>query len=138
MKCRIPEQEAAGKLNGNIQMTSYDLNKQLILSLGPIKDDELDKFKNDFNDYLNNIKDKYFMLLCKELSYYTVFSAFYAYNLDNFTETLLEIIESIGEFYNYNIDEENGGIEIWIKPEDKEEVFVYYFFPYDAGVVEIR
>ena len=137
MKCRIPEQEAAGKLNGNIQMTAYDLNKQLILSLGPIKDKELNKFRSDFADYVKEIEDKFFMLLCKEQSYYTIFD--YTSRNENylFADILLEVIDAVGSFYNYNIDEENGGVELWIKPEDKEEVFVYYFFPYDAGVVEV-
>lgn len=137
MKSRIPEQEVAGKLNGDIQMTSYDLNKQLILSLGSIKDEELDKFKNIFSDYIEKNQDEYFMLLCKEQSYYTVFHYEPRNRVDSFTNILLEIINSVGEFYNYNIDKATGGIEIWIKPEGKEEVFAYYFFPYDAGVVKI-
>lgn len=137
MKCRIPEQEAAGKLNGNIQMTAYDLNKQLILSLGPIKDKELNKFRSDFAGYIREIEDKFFMLLCKEQSYYTIFNYTSRNESYYFADVLLEVIEAVGSFYNYSIDEENGGVELWIKPEDKEEVFVYYFFPYDAGVVEV-
>lgn len=137
MKCRIPEQEAAGKLNGNIQMTAYDLNKQLILSLGPIKDEELNKFRSDFAGYIREIEDKFFMLLCKEQSYYTIFNYTSRNDSYYFADVLLEVIEAVGSFYNYSIDEENGGVELWIKPEDKEEVFVYYFFPYDAGVVEV-
>lgn len=137
MKCRIPEQETAGKLNGNIQMTTYDLNKQLILSLGPIKDKELNKFRSDFAGYIREIEDKFFMLLCKEQSYYTIFNYTSRNESYYFADILLEVIEAVGSFYNYSIDEENGGVELWIKPEDKEEVFVYYFFPYDAGVVEV-
>ena len=137
MKCRIPEQEVAGKLNGNIQMTAYDLNKQLILSLGPIKDKELNKFRSDFAGYIREIEDKFFMLLCKEQSYYTIFNYTSRNESYYFADVLLEVIEAVGSFYNYSIDDENGGVELWIKPEDKEEVFVYYFFPYDAGVVEV-
>lgn len=79
--------------------------------------------------------NKYYMLLCKEQSYYTVFHRKTPYEATMYN-TLLEIIEEIGTLYAYSIDEENGGVEIWIKPALSEEVFVYYFFPYDQGIVE--
>ena len=74
------------------------------------------------------------MLLCKDYGYYTIFKRL-PENLPSFSDTVVEIISEIGEVKSIEFTEKQDAIEIWIQPTGEEEAYVFYLFPYDAGVV---
>lgn len=81
-------------------------------------------------------KNKYWMLLCKERSDYTIFNFFIDFNKKKFGEDLRECLLNRGSVLS--IDKlDDGNFEIWIRDDITKENFVYYFFNYTEGVIEI-
>ena len=118
--------------------TLYDFNKQLLSQAKELR-------RIDFKDSLNQIKDfikekdnKYFMLLCKERSDYTVFVLFKNEDFDRqiFKKELSECLTNRGQILSIEKTKDKQAYEIWIKVD--EEAFVYYLFPYDLGVIEVK
>lgn len=118
--------------------TLYDFNKQLMSQAKELR-------RIDFKDSLNEIKDfikekdnKYFMLLCKERSDYTVFVLFKNEDFDRqiFKKELSECLTNRGQILSIEETKDKQAYEIWIKID--EEAFVYYLFPYDLGVIEVK
>ena len=118
--------------------TLYDFNKQLMSQAKELR-------RIDFKDSLNQIKDfikekdnKYFMLLCKERSDYTVFVLFKNedFNRQIFKKELSECLTNRGQILSIEKTKDKQAYEIWIKID--EEAFVYYLFPYDLGVIEVK
>lgn len=118
--------------------TLYDFNKQLMSQAKELR-------RIDFKDSLNQIKDfikeknnKYFMLLCKERSDYTVFILFKNEDFDRqiFKKELSECLTNRGQILSIEETKDKQAYEIWIKID--EEAFVYYLFPYDLGVIEVK
>ena len=75
------------------------------------------------------------MLLCKELSYNTLF-----HSVDNclieedFIRELWDVCSYLGPIHDISVDD-NDAIAIWAEWEDTG-VHCFYLFPYDKGVVE--
>ena len=119
--------------NAGLNMNLYDLNKNIISQLDQLTRFDLDEWRDKFNDYHHKFKDKHFMLLCKEYSYYTLFE-YQKYAECSFGTAVLEIIEGLGPVYAIDINDDDV-IEIWIKPVGEESPMAFYLFPYTRGVV---
>lgn len=130
MKCNLPKQE---KANSNLQMNLYDLNKQIINQLADASAEDLESAKQTIADYYNECRGTYYMMLCNELRYYTLFHV--TPGPSNAFEN--EVIECLVEFADSikTIDktEDQQAIEIWITKD--EETYVMYLFNYDRGVI---
>lgn len=132
MKSHIPEEEQ--KVQGNLQMNIYELNKQLISQMAALSDEDLEDSKQLIRGYLQEHENEFYMLLCKDISYYTLFHI-----VDYITEPAAadEVIECIKEIGTVkSIDRtEDGAIEIWAQPGESDPLAMY-LFPYDAGVIQ--
>ena len=122
------------QINGNgVSMNLYELNKSIVNQLTPLTISEILDKAQIIEDMHNTVRNIHYMLLCKEYNYYTIFEAD-----DNPIVTLkvavCDILEELGNIYSIE-DKGDGAIELWIKPFNEEEPFVFYFFPYDKGVV---
>ncbi len=122
------------KINNNgIEMNLYELNKSIINQLTPLTKKEILNKVQVIENMHNSIRNIHYMLLCKEYNYYTIFEA-----NDNPIVTLkaavYDILKELGDVFSIEA-KDNNAIELWIKPFGKEEPFVFYFFPYDRGVI---
>lgn len=120
--------------------TLYDFNKAAVAQLPALNNTEFQHCLNKISSFLRERKDKYFMLLNRETANYTLF------NLGNkneqaIKETLDDLkvcLKNRGKVVS--IEPENNDItsafEIWIIDETEKDPLVYYFFPYDLGVIE--
>ena len=116
-----------------VQMSLYDMNKQLISQLPPMED--IDKQKEILVNFYTKFADKHFMLLCRELNYFTLFEQKpEAENIDKFENLVLECIHDIGIVHDMQSVNNNTAVEIWVMTP-AEEIVCMYLFPYDAGVV---
>lgn len=79
----------------------------------------------------------YYMLMCKENSYYTVFH-FNNMHYNKGMEEVQKTLESRGEVIDISYSQENDAYECWVKEKDTEEIHMYYFFKYDWGVIEVE
>ena len=125
----------------NLEMgTVYDLNKQLVETaekvISPYK---LNEKKKIIKQFIRESKDNYFMLLCNERSDYTLFNI-----ISNKEENKLnelanvfvdECLQNRGNIKGIDLTENKDAIEVWLSIEG--ESYCYYFFPYNAGVVEV-
>ena len=134
---KIPQKTSEVTL-GNL----YEMNKQLMEKEKPITETELQLAKEHLRNWItNNVRQKYFMLLCHELRDYTLF------NLDKTSswaiaqpttvyQSVNDIIECMtnrGQLLMVDEQEANSW-ELWIR--NSEGCFVYYLFPYGEAVLE--
>ena len=121
----------------NLKMTNYELNQQLVSQLKELTTEELESKKIEINNFINSIPDKFLMLLCNELNYYTVFES-NSNSKDNpysnLAEAIIDIILPLGQIKDIGKNN-NGVIEIWITNND--ESHCYHLFGYDAGIVPV-
>jgi hypothetical protein len=121
------------KMENQIELNLYDLNKSVINQLNPMTSDEIIDNLNLIEEYYHKSDNSFHMLLCKDYNYYTIFAPDDIITIE-FTATVYDIIVNLGTIYSIE-NTEDGAIEIWIKPEGEEMPYAFYLFPYDAGVV---
>lgn len=110
----------------------YDMNKQIIAQMSDFTTEKTLEAVQTIKNYDQQFSEaKFFMLLCNELKYYTVFVK------DNgqyeMSEEVIACAAELGKLKSVELAE-NGAVEIWVHPED-DDPHVLYFFNYDAGVV---
>ena len=119
-------------------MSVYDLNKQIVKQ----KEDYVFTGKESklINEYVNSYPDKYFMLLCNDLHYFTLFRRVDE-PLVSLGKEVIDILKSntLGTVKSIDIiiDKNNPNLktcEIWTVLDD--EPHVSYLFNYDLGVIE--
>lgn len=123
------EYETAG-----VQMSLYDMNKQLVAQMPEMTDN--DKMTEIINNYKDKTDNSHYMLLCRDINYFTLFEEDSFTEQERFATLVLECIHDVGIIHDMMITEDNGAIEIWVKPLNEEaDMLVMYLFAYDAGVV---
>ena len=117
-------------------MTLYDINKQIISQLPALTIDELHEKKTIINQYDYEQQSPYYMMLCNELKYYTVFSVQDGRSgKPSFWSEVIEcLIEFADEVKSIEMANDNSAIEIWIKKDN--EINVMYLFNYKFGVID--
>lgn len=120
--------------SSGIQMSLYDMNKQLIAQMPEMTDS--DKMTEIINNYKDKTDNSHYMLLCRDINYFTLFEENPFTDQERFATLVLECIHDVGIIHDMMITEDNGAIEIWVKPLNEEaDMLVMYLFAYDAGVV---
>lgn len=121
----------------NISLNLYEMNKNIIKQLPPLTPLEVFSKKDLFEHYIETTDNIHYMLLCRDYNYYTIFNnnvSLFKEEFKNFSDAVCTIITELGEVYSIELVEGNS-IEIWIKPTGEEEVYAFYLFPYDLGVI---
>ena len=148
MKCNLPEEyKHKSKPQGSMSISMYDLNKSMVAQMPPMTDEARKEHNKQFEDFYMNTGNNYYMLLCKELSYYTLFHQD-DLNVDNFAETVDEMLGYLGEWITWNYsDDSHTSIEYWVKvcrdndddsDDSEDDIYCVILFPYDQGVVEVK
>lgn len=117
--------------------TLYDLNKAAVIKEISLTGEKLEEKKSLVINFLEKTKNTYYMLLCNERKDYTVFRKKDLNNsLNKIADCLIdECLLNRGLVKGVDITKDEGAIEIWLSID--EEAFVYYFFPYDAAIIEL-
>lgn len=135
MKCHMPEEETP-VVNGNMQMNLYDMNKQIISQMPSLNADGIEQATAVVSDYVADTKNTFYMLLCRDINYYTLF-----HMVDYITEPtvaceVLNCALDIGIIKSVETTGD-GAIEIWVEPTGEgSEPVAMYLFGYDGGVIE--
>ena len=116
------------------EMNLYDLNKSLISQLPDLEDFE--EARQLITGYHVNENQSYYMLLFRDLNYYTIFHVNSKDEHPTFENEVLECIKELGTVKSITKCESGGSIECWIQRD--EEVTVGYLFGYDGGVIECQ
>lgn len=128
------------KMNEVALGTLYDVNKGLVAKNEiELTEGVINSKKEIVKNFIMKTENAHYMLLCKEQSDYTIFRR---YNMED-TEKAMEIsnilidecLKNRGEIRGIDLTKDKDAIEIWLLIE--EEAYCYYFFPYDAAVIEV-
>lgn len=126
------------KINGNLNVNLYDLNKSIINQMPVMSNEDINDKIDLINKYYSKNRVSHHMLLCHDYHYYTVFEEDSDMPFPEFAGAVLDIIKDLGEVISIDKADDNySTLEIWIKiPKEKEkEVYAFYLFPYEQGVV---
>lgn len=141
MKCNLPKEEPV-KVSGDLNLSLYELTKSSIEQAGPANKEAIEKFKQLITgfciNHCNEARPTYFMLLNRDINYYTLFNAisYQDENTEHIADVVLECVNERGEIYSVVCNEDHGTIEIWAKVND--ELGCYLFFEYSDGVIEVQ
>lgn len=119
------------KDNGNINVSLYDMNKQIIDQLPPLSEQQL----TDIIDTLNLwSKANVYMLYGKEISYFTVLThSEEDIDFNSFGESIISLLKDISDtIYSIDIIDDDS-VEIWLRYKDNSTVL--YLFNYEGGMV---
>lgn len=115
-------------------MTLYEINQQGYKSLSNMIKSDIDKAIDNLSTKINDSGGIYFMLVCNELHYYTLFTwknkTFKPYFL---AKEVVDVAKTLGNLKAIEISDNRA--EFWI--ENNNECNAYIFFNYDKGVIEI-
>lgn len=118
-----------------LSMKLYDMNKQIISQMPNMSKEDIISI---INEYHKTMKNSFYMLMFKELSYFTMF---YKNQVDESYATLAEEVINCGNDWgtikSAHIIEDGSAVEIWIQLPNNE-MTVGYFFSYNEGVIECR
>ena len=120
--------------------TLYDVNKNLVeKNEVELTEGVINSKKEIVKNFIMKTENAHYMLLCKEQSDYTIFRR---YNMED-AEKAMEIsnilidecLKNRGEIRGIDLTKDRDAIEIWLMIEG--HAYCYYFFPYDAAVIEV-
>lgn len=123
--------------------TLYDVNRNIVQTKGVQLDEAaLNSKKEIVKNYLLKTNNNYYMLLSNENKDYTIFtlgnntSCSIEDKYKKLTSILIdECLQNRGEIRGIDLVNDNSAIEIWLSIDDNS--YVYYFFPYDAAIINI-
>lgn len=120
--------------------TLYDVNKNLVLKNEiELTDGVVNSKKEIITNFMRQMNNAYYMLLCNEKKDYTVFRMNDKDSDDSIREIVSilvdECLKNRGEIRGIDLTKDKDAIEIWLIIED--EAYCYYFFPYDVAIIEV-
>lgn len=122
----------------NIEMTNYEIHKQLFQKIDPPDRTKLKKLFSSVGAWFStDIECNYYMLLCREKNDYTVFH-FNNMNYDQGQQSVQRLLENRGTILDIIYVHGQDAYECWIKEKSSSEVYMYMLFPYNWGVIEIE
>lgn len=116
-------------------MTLYELNQNAYSRLSKMTSAEI-KQAIDKNIKMFNDSDGYLMLLCKELSDYTVFNVITMDNPIDLWEEIIDLLKSRGTLKAIE-GKEDGTVEFWVQCKNDDICHMYLLFNYNWGVIDI-
>lgn len=116
----------------DISMDLYDMNKQIIIQLPTLTDDELNEKKYSIDALNAKYNNEYYMLYGKEISYFTLFKIV---EPQYFSYEVIECLKNVGDIKAIDLTEDKDAVEIWVIANG--EATCLYLFPYDLGIVQV-
>ena len=133
----VADETMETKANGDITMSLYEMNRQLINQLPDYNEEAWGGAKEILREYIEAHPNNYFMAYGRELNYFTVFHKEDEGEFESLFDALKICLDSVGAVRSFDFDGE-AALEIWVAPSIASSVTCLYFFPYDDGVVTYR
>jgi hypothetical protein len=122
------------KSDQDLGITLYEINQMAVQGLEPLDDEQIEQAKKYIRELTHKFDSKYFMLLCRDLNYYTVF-AFKDESENVFEDEVIACLQVLGDIKSVEIYDEL--IECWITTTENT-AHVAYLFNYAQGVIECQ
>lgn len=120
--------------SSGVEMSLYDLNKNIMSQLPPLSQEQIAELKELILTFDDNIDNTYYMLLCREKNYFTLFVKNGCLGINTINESVIDCLYDLGDIVSGEITKDKMAIEFWVKTD--KDAFCVYFFGYDNGVVE--
>lgn len=122
-----------------VEMSLYDINEQIIRQLPDYTKEDEDAAKIEIDNWSGADQGGYYMLLCKEQSYYTVFKYTSPYNeglvvFQTLGDAVIACVKDVGTIKSVSKQEDNT-YEIWVL-DSNDVMWCLHLFNYDNGIVE--
>lgn len=121
--------------NELFEMNLYEMNKQIMQQCPACTKEEIEQAKKLLDNYFANTEGKYFMLLCNDLRYYTLFVRKPKLTTEKFSDVVIECLDNVGSIKSIDLVENEQVVEIWVTVKEIDTTFVMYLFNYDEGVI---
>lgn len=121
-----------------VKVNLYEINKTAMAQMKPLNLKQRLEAVQIINEFCGGAtSDNYYMLLCKDLNYYTIFTV-RNNNIGStpIASTVLKCAEDMGQIVSVEKNNDMNSIEIWVK--DKNDAYCMIFFDYTAGVVPVK
>lgn len=115
--------------------TLYELNKQIMSQLPPQDKNTMNHNWNVIGDWFSKDQKRWFMLMCKERSDFTLFHITDNQFTKGVTE-LQEVLKERGEILAIQYQHGEDAFEIWVR-ESKDEVYMFMLFEAEWMIVEV-
>ena len=144
----LPSKKKKKNKTHNVEIgTLYDVNKNLVeQNVSELTTEEMQNKKDMIVDFIHQANNNYYMLLCNDRKDYTIFHRHLNPTLMQFCDDLGEAEETLekilideclpnrGRTKSIELTENKDAIEIWISIDG--DSYCYYFFPYDAAIID--
>lgn len=121
----------------NVEMgTLYELNKQIMAQLPPQDKDTMNHNWTVIGDWFGRDQNRWFMLMCKERSDFTLFHIT-DNNFSKAIQELKEVLEGRGQILAVQYQHGEDAFEIWVKSKKEKEVFMFMLFSAGWMVIEV-
>lgn len=130
--------------------TLYDMNKVLVSQLSTLSTTKVREKLSEISKYIMSTKNNYYMLVCRDLGYYSLFHIPEPENYkfsDNLAKEFKACIKEdlLADFISIE-KQDNGVYEVWVRMVydldgndlDDPAFYAFYLFPYDMGLIEIK
>ena len=117
-----------------INTTLYEINQAAVNGLPEYSEEDFYAKVEELTKWRDDTDKKYYMLLCNEEHYYTVFVTGH-YEKQPFGLEVMDCLRSRGQIKSIDLLD-NNSFECWVTSENNSHV--YYLFPYEEGVIECQ
>lgn len=124
------EEITSSEENGDFSL--YQFNQMVISQLPDMPEEDIQKSKVDIRAFINLTKSPAYMLLCRELNYYTTFLVNDSYE-EKMEDAVIECAQCLGSLKSVDYNEDENVIEIWFA--DDERAYVAFLFDYQGGII---
>lgn len=115
-------------------MSLFEINQQLISQFNDFTNEDWVEAVEKIDKWHDEIKSDYYMMLCKEISYYTVFING-DYSHSSLGEMVRECLAFVGNVLTIDYSNKEC-LDIWIRIN--EETQCLHLFNYTRGVVDFK
>lgn len=134
MKANYESQKAEAKAAGSLNLSLYDLNKQVIAQLPDLTPEEIELKAGLIFEYVAK-HGNYYMLLGRDINYYTLFvRKETTAELPIIESEVIECLKYLGSIKAIDLNEDGTALELWVVLENNEAMMLL-FFDYTEGVI---
>jgi hypothetical protein len=121
------------------KMSLYEMNQMILGEMPELTGDKVAEAQKVISDYVTSKDhaDDYYMLLCHELKYFTIFTHDEDNELEVIEDAIFDCLKYVGTVKSVELTADKNAIEIWVTTPEND-TFVMYFFDYGRGIVPCR
>lgn len=114
------------------EISLYKFNQMIISQLPDMSKEDIEKSKKDIRAFINATDSPAYMLLCRDLNYYTTFLINDTYE-EKIEDAAIECIECLGSLKSIDYNEDDQVVEFWFSNE--EISYAAFLFDYQGGII---